>query len=114
MEFIHILDAVCWHDGVFVEAKTVLAKEVTIQLWVELYKDSEAAKRAPRGFYFEGVENLVFTANTHELIEHAQAGNINDACTKPLCSNKKYRFTLYLIDGLISFDFEDAKVLENV
>lgn len=114
MEFIHILDAACWHDGVFVEAKTVLTKEVTIQLWVELYKDNEAAKRASIGFYFEGVENLVFTANTHELIEHAQAGNINDACTKPLCFNKKHRFTLYLIDGLISFDFEGGNVLENV
>lgn len=113
MSFINALDSMLWHDGLFLETKTVLTNDMTVELSLALYEDNDTKIRDQVSLQFMGVENLVFTANTQELIENAQAGNINYAYTKSMLSSKKYRFTLYLIDGLISFDFEDGRVLES-
>ena len=110
-KMIDVLGKMYWHDGIFLESKIAINKDMIINLTFELYKDSTSENRNKINIQFTNIENLVITTNTRALLENCNAGNINYAYVKASQSNKKYRFIVYLLDGVISFEFSNGEVL---
>lgn len=106
------INNIIWHDGVLVDTKMECHRTAhNFILTAELYVDEFTAGRERKTFEFTGVEHLSQLMDIAELIDNQKAGNIKDA--RIIYKAKKYKFSLYLFGGFLSFTFKTMRVVDN-
>ena len=103
------VENIIWHDGVLVETRMECHHtEYNFILTVELYVDEFTAGRERKRFELTGVEHLSQVMDIAELIDNQ---NIKDATI--VYKAKKYKISLHLFGGFLSFTFKTMRVIDN-
>lgn len=106
------VDNIIWHDGVLVETRMeCYHTEYNFILTAEVYVDDFTSARERKTLEFTGVEHLSQIIDVAELIDNQNAGNIEDATI--IYKAKKYKFSLHLFGGFLSFTFKTMRVVDN-
>lgn len=113
MDNIDIVNSIEWHDGILLETKVVSKKSTSVTLHLELYKEQTAKLRSKIKIQFLEVESIYFSADATELADNYKAGNVSNGYIKPCNDSNKYKFFLYLSDGLISLNFGSLIIREE-
>ncbi len=108
-----IVNSIEWHDGVLLETKTTFKKKHSnMILIIEIYKKKDAKFRDEMIIEFFDIDNLTFTVDTVELNDNYRSGNISNGYIKEISNKEKYKFFLYLSDGLLGLTFKECRLIE--
>uniref|UniRef100_UPI001CA33E0D hypothetical protein n=1 Tax=Serratia marcescens TaxID=615 RepID=UPI001CA33E0D len=80
-----------------------------IMITTAIYKSDK--KRETVEIEFSDIDNLVMTMDTIELIDNKKSGNISNGYIKNIKNEERYKFFLYLSDGLLSMSFKNLKLI---
>ncbi|SDC34954.1 hypothetical protein [Paraburkholderia lycopersici] len=101
------LNSIEWHDGIFLGWQVDFNDSACISMDFRLYPDPEGKERKNVKAIFSGITSLHSSIDAIELLDNRRAGNVSNAYIKKDGGRGKYKFFLYLVDGLITLSFRD-------
>lgn len=110
-----IVNTVLWHDGVLLEVKTTFKEtHFNITLFIDIYHNETVGDREKMMIEFTDIDNLVFTIDAVELLDNRRSGNISNGYVTKIKNKKRYKFFLYLSDGLLSMTFKQVQLIKSL
>lgn len=104
------IEEIIWHDGILLDFKIRFGKSISVVLIVKVFESDEASSRKKLKLTFNNVDFINCSADTYELIDNSNSGNVSNGYIKNDSSSKRNKFFLYLLDGIINFHFSNVEI----